>query len=243
MHFDLDHDVRYGLAYSGGVDSCYLLAEMLREGYDVKAYTILDDLQITRDTDDSVTVAGMLGAEQEIISINLWDGHDELRANPWNRCYYCKSMVFSTILEHMRADGRTVLLDGTNASDREDRRPGFRAIRELGVRSPLRETGLTKDRVRELSAELGLPTANKPSYACYGAYFGKDEAITPETLAATVDKFMAEHPDAADRVRTDGNIEPSAAEAAALARENAAAGAAREAEAEAKVAREAEGEQ
>ena len=134
MQFDLDKDVRYGLAYSGGVDSCYLLAELLREGYDVKAYTILDDLQITRDTDDSVTIAKMLGAEQEIIPINIWDGHEDLRANPWDRCYHCKSMVFGTILEHMRADGRTVLLDGTNASDREDRRPGFRAIHELGVR-------------------------------------------------------------------------------------------------------------
>ena len=81
---------------------------------------------------------------------------------------------------------------------------------------------MTKDMVREESAKLGLPTANKPSYACYGAYFGKNEAITPESLAATVNKFMAEHPDAADRVRTDGNIEPSPAEAAALERENAA---------------------
>ena len=115
----------------------------------------------------------------------------------------------------------TVLLDGTNASDREDRRPGFRAIHELGVRSPLREAGLTKDQVRENSAKLGLPTANKPSYACYGAYFDRDEAITPESLKKTVDKFMASHPDAADRVRTDGNIEPSPAEAAALAREKA----------------------
>lgn len=231
MQFDLDKSVRYGLAYSGGVDSCYLLAELLRQGYDVKAYTILDDLQITRDTDDSVTIAKMLGAEQEIIPINIWDGHDDLRANPWDRCYHCKSMVFGTILEHMRADGRTVLLDGTNASDREDRRPGFRAIHELGVVSPLRAAGMTKDMVREESAKLGLPTANKPSYACYGAYFGKNEAITPESLAATVDRFMASHPDAADRVRTDGNIEPSAAEAAALARENAAAKAAREREA------------
>ena len=173
----------------------------------------------------------MLGAEQEIIPINIWDGHENLRANPWDRCYHCKSMVFGTILERMRADGRTVLLDGTNASDREDRRPGFRAIHELGVASPLRAAGMTKDMVREESAKLGLPTANKPSYACYGAYFGKNEAITPESLAATVDRFMASHPDAADRVRTDGNIEPSAAEAAALARENAAAKAAREREA------------
>ena len=219
VDFGLDKDVRYGLAYSGGVDSCYLLAELLRQGYDVKAYTILDDLQITRDTDDSVSVAGLLGAEQEIIPINIWEGHDELRANPWDRCYHCKSMVFGTILERMRADGRTVLLDGTNASDREDRRPGFRAIHELGVVSPLRAAGLTKDMIRERSAALGLPTANKPSYACYGAFFDRGEAITPESLRKTVDRFMAAHPDAADRVRTDGNIEPSPAEAEALRRE------------------------
>ena len=86
----------------------------------------------------------MLGAEQEIIPINIWNGHEALRANPWDRCYHCKSMVFGTILEHMRADGRTVLLDGTNASDREDRRPGFRAIHELGIVSPLRAAGLTR---------------------------------------------------------------------------------------------------
>ena len=171
MQFDLDKSVRYGLAYSGGVDSCYLLAELLREGYDVKAYTIL---------------------------------------------------------EHMRADGRTVLLDGTNASDREDRRPGFRAIHELGIVSPLRAAGLTKDMVRKESAKLGLPTANKPSYACYGAYFEQGEAITPESLRKTVDKFMSSHPDAADRVRTDGNIEPSPAEAKALRLENERARAARE---------------
>lgn len=231
MHFDLDKSVKYGIAYSGGVDSCYLLAEMLREGYDVKAYTILDDLQITRDTDDSVTVAKMLGAEQEIIPISIWDGHEDLRANPWNRCYFCKTMVFTTILEHMKKDGRTVLCDGTNASDREDRRPGFKAIHELGIISPLRMAGMTKDMVRAESAKLGLPTANKPSYACYGAYFGKDEAITVETLRKTVDKFMAEHPDAADRVRTDGNIDPSPAEAEALRLENERAAAARAAEA------------
>ena len=221
MQFDLDKDIRYGLAYSGGVDSCYLLAELLREGYDVKAYTILDDLQITRDTDDSVAIAKMLGAEQEIIPINIWDGHEDLRANPWDGGYHCNSLVFGTSLGLRRAEGRTVLRDGTNASDREDRRPGFRAIHELGVRSPLREAGLTKDQVRENSAKLGLPTAIKPSYACYGAYFDRDEAITPESLKKTVDKFMASHPDAADRVRTDGNIDPSPAEAAALAREKA----------------------
>ena len=85
--------------------------------------------------------------------------------------------------------------------------------------------------VRENSAKLGLPTANKPSYACYGAYFEKNEHITPESLRKTVAKFMESHPDAAERVRTDGNIEPRPAEAAALAREKAAAERARAEEA------------
>lgn len=219
MHFDLDTSVRYGLAYSGGVDSCYLLAELLREGYDVKAYTILNDLQIERDTDDSIAVARMLGAEQEIIRIDLWNGNENIRANGPDRCYHCKTMVFKTILEHMHTDGRTVLLDGTNASDREDRRPGFRAKRELGVVSPLRQAGLTKDRVRELSAELGLPTAHKPSYSCYAVHMSAGEEITPEALQQTIKAFALEHPDAADRVRMSGSIEPTAAEAAALARE------------------------
>lgn len=193
MTFDLDKSVRYGLAYSGGVDSCYLLAELLREGFDVKAYTILDALQIERDTDDAVKVAKLLGAEHEVIPVDIWEGHEDLRANPWNRCYFCKTMVFSTILEHMRADGRTVLLDGTNASDREDRRPGFRAIHELGIVSPLRDAGLTKDQVRENSRRLGLPTADKKSFACYGAYFNPGEAITPRSLEETRARFMAAH--------------------------------------------------
>ena len=185
MQFDLDKSVRYGLAYSGGVDSCYLLAELLRQGYDVKAYTILDDLQITRDTDDSVTIAKMLGAEQEIIPINIWDGHDDLRANPWDRCYHCKSMVFGTILEHMRADGRTVLLDGTNASDDAGDRPGMRALRELAVRSPLRECGLTKRDVRMLSRDAGLFTWDKPAYACLATRIPTGQPITARDLAVT----------------------------------------------------------
>lgn len=100
-------------------------------------------------------------------------------------------MVFGTILEHMERDGRTVLLDGTNASDREDRRPGFRAIREKGVVSPLRAGGLTKEMVREQSEKLGLPTAHKPSYACYAVHVGEGRAITPESLAAAAETFGA----------------------------------------------------
>ena len=208
------------IGFSGGVDSSYLAYCAKKYAQNILAIYYKSEFQPEFEFEDAKRLCREIGAELTVLELDALSD-PAVAANPADRCYHCKSMVFGTILEHMRADGRTVLLDGTNASDREDRRPGFRAIHELGVRSPLREAGLTKDRVRENSAKLGLPTANKPSYACYGAYFDRDEAITPESLKKTVDKFMASHPDAADRVRTDGNIDPSPAEAAALAREKA----------------------
>ena len=193
MQFNLDKNVRYGLAFSGGVDSCYLLTELVRQGYDVKAYTLRGAFQLGRDMRDADRVAEACGAEREVIEVDIWHGHDDILANPENRCYLCKRTVFGTVLEHMRADGRTVLLDGTNASDRPERRPGMRACAELGVVSPLRDAGLTKDMVREQSRKLGLPTADKPSYACYAVYHPAGERITPETLEHTAQAFWAEH--------------------------------------------------
>lgn len=170
MRFALDRGARYGLAYSGGVDSCCLLAELLHEGYDVKAYTVVSDFQLERDAADARRVAMRLGAQHEVIPLDVWHGHDDVLENGPDRCYRCKLAVFGAVLEHMRADGRTVLLDGTNASDRPERRPGFRAMRELGVVSPLREAGLSKDDVRALSRKLGLPTAGKPSFPCHAVH-------------------------------------------------------------------------
>lgn len=193
MELNLSKGVRYGLAFSGGVDSCYLLTELVRQGYDVKAYTLRGPFQLGRDMADAERVAAACGAEREVIDVDIWHGHDDILANPDNRCYLCKRTVFGTVLEHMRADGRTVLLDGTNASDRPERRPGMRALVELGVRSPLREAGLTKDDVRARSRKLGLPTADKPSYACYAVYHPAGQHITPESLEAAAQAFWAEH--------------------------------------------------
>ena len=194
MHFDLDKDARYGLAFSGGVDSSYLLAALLSDGYDVKAYTISTAFQLPRDTSDALRLARELGADHELIEVDIFS-RDEVCANPADRCYRCKHVVFGTILEHMAADGRTVLLDATNASDDPARRPGFRAMRELGVVSPLRAAGMTKDDVRVASRELGLFTADKPSFACFAVRVPTGERITPQTLATARRSFATAHPE------------------------------------------------
>ena len=192
MELELRRDLRYGLAFSGGVDSCCLLALLVREGYDVKAYTVRGAFQLERDMADADALVGRLGAQREVIPVDVWHGHEDILANPQNRCYLCKRMVFETILSHMAEEGRQVLLDGTNASDNPARRPGMRALVELGVRSPLREAGLTKDDVRALSRELGLPTADKPSYACYAVYHPAGQRITPESLQTAAEDFWRE---------------------------------------------------
>ena len=108
-----------------------------------------------------------------------------MAANPADRCYYCKRNIFSRILEAAGEDGYSLILDGTNASDRADDRPGMRALKEMEVRSPLRECGLTKAMIRELSREAGLFTWNKPAYACLATRIPEGTEITEELLTMT----------------------------------------------------------
>ncbi|MEG0323035.1 MAG: ExsB family transcriptional regulator, partial [Raoultibacter sp.] len=106
----------------------------------------------------------------------------EVCANPWDRCYLCKRFIFGTVLDYMKADGRSVLVDGTNASDDPARRPGFRALEELGVVSLLRDAGLTKDDVRTRSREIGLSTADKPNFSCFATKVPTGTPITQDAL-------------------------------------------------------------
>ena len=110
---------------------------------------------------------------------------ETVTANPANRCYYCKKVVFSSIAQAALADGYTVLLDGTNASDDAGDRPGMRALQELQVLSPLRLCGLTKPEIRRLSKEARLFTWDKPAYACLATRIPTGEKITAEKLSAT----------------------------------------------------------
>lgn len=177
----LDSHLRYGLAFSGGCDSSFLLAALIRAGMDVKAYMVMSAFQAPFELDDARRVVEETGAEFEVIRANILS-HDEVCANPPDRCYWCKRFIFRTILEAMERDGRKVLLDGTNASDDPARRPGFRALSELGVVSPLRDAGFSKDCVRAASKLMGLSTADKPNFSCFATKVPAGSPIDQEAL-------------------------------------------------------------
>ena len=172
------------IAFSGGVDSAYLLYTARKYAKRVKAYYVKTAFQPQFELDDAKRLAVELGAEMQVLEADIL--HDPaIVSNPVDRCYHCKKKLFSYILKAAREDGVSVLLDGTNASDDASDRPGMRAIAELSVRSPLRECGLTKDTIRQLSREAGLFTHNKPAYACLATRIPVGEMITAGKLQRT----------------------------------------------------------
>ena len=175
---------RTALAFSGGVDSAYLLYSAVQAGAKVKAYYVKSDFQPEFELQDALRLARELGAEMEVLPVDVLC-EDAITANPKDRCYYCKQKIFGTILKAAAADGYTVVMDGTNASDDSGDRPGMRALREMEVLSPLRLCGLTKAVIREKSRKAGLFTWDKPAYACLATRIPSGEPITAEKLAKT----------------------------------------------------------
>ncbi|MBP1554666.1 MAG: ATP-dependent sacrificial sulfur transferase LarE [Oscillospiraceae bacterium] len=174
------------VAFSGGVDSSYLLYAGISAGADVTGYYVKSAFQPMFEYNDAMRLAEQIGARVKVIEVDVL-ADEKVRQNPSDRCYYCKQGIFGTILRTAAEDGYTLILDGTNASDDEGDRPGMKALRELQVRSPLRECGLTKDMIRQLSREAGLFTWDKPSYACLATRIRTGEEITAEKLSATED--------------------------------------------------------
>lgn len=172
------------LAFSGGVDSAYLLYEAVRFSKRVCAYYVNSAFQPRFELEDAKRLAKELGAELKILDVDVFTCPDVI-SNPARRCYYCKKAVFHSILSAAAADGFSILMDGTNASDSADDRPGMAALRELSVRSPLRECGLSKAEIRQRSRDAGLFTWDKPAYACLATRIPTGEPITPEKLHAT----------------------------------------------------------
>lgn len=199
---------KVAVAFSGGVDSSYLLYAAVKAGAQVTAYYVNAAFQPQFELDDAIRLAAEVGAEMKVLEADVLSCEDVVK-NPSNRCYYCKQQVFGNIWEAARADGYSVLLDGTNASDDVADRPGMKALKELTVKSPLRECGLTKAMVRELSKEAGLFTWDKPSYACLATRIPAGTMITRETLEITekAEGFMAAkgYSDFRIRMTTDGS--------------------------------------
>lgn len=170
------------VAFSGGVDSTFLLRVSREElGENVLAVIASSETYPEREVKAARRLAGRLGAEALVIKTKEIDNPDFAK-NPPQRCYHCKQELFSRLRDIAAERSIPHILDGSNIEDRADFRPGARAGKELGIRSPLQEARLTKTEIRLLSREFGLPTWDKPSLACLASRFPYDTPIKRKTL-------------------------------------------------------------
>lgn len=172
------------VAFSGGADSAFLLYAAVTYGTETKAYFVKSAFQPRFELEDAKRMAACLRADLAVLEADLLC-EPEITDNSAKRCYYCKKAIVTRILTAAAEDGFPVVLDGTNASDQADDRPGMQALIECSIRSPLRECGLTKADIRQLSKEAGLFTWNKPAYACLATRIPAGSAITAEKLERT----------------------------------------------------------
>ena len=196
------------VAFSSGVDSTFLLKVSHEElGERVIAVTARSHSFPKREQDEAAAFCAREGIRQVVVD------SEELAIpgfcqNPTNRCYLCKKELFTKILEIARSEGLSAVAEGSNMDDLGDYRPGLQAIRELGIMSPLREAELTKAEIRELSLRMGLPTWNKPSFACLASRFPYGEEITVERLARVeqAEQYLLDLGFEQVRVRSHGDL-------------------------------------
>jgi len=170
------------IGFSGGVDSTLLFAVAVGAlGDRTLAVTATSQTYPERELNEARELAGQIGGRHLVIVSEELD-IPEFRDNPRDRCYYCKKELFGKLREIADREGLGYVLDGTNVDDAGDHRPGRAAAAELGVRSPLEEAGFTKQDIRDLSRTLGLPTWDKPAFACLSSRFPYGTAITPERV-------------------------------------------------------------
>ena len=195
------------VAFSGGVDSTFLLKVAHQTlGDKTIAITAVSQLYPTRETDEARKFAADNNIRLIEYSINEL-AVEGFAQNPVNRCYLCKKNLFSGFKNISAVQGLP-LIEGSNMDDAGDYRPGMQATKELGVLSPLREAGLTKSEIRELSREMGLSTHDKPSFACLASRFPYGETITAEKLKAieTAEQLLLDLGFKQARVRHHGNL-------------------------------------
>ena len=170
------------VAYSGGVDSVFL-ARVAHDVLAEKSLAVIADSPSLprRELQEALEIGQRFGFPVKVIQTQEFQNADYL-SNPVNRCYFCKHELFEELYPLAAKAGFAVIAYGENASDIGDFRPGAQAAKEFQVRAPLKEVGLTKAEIRELSAELGLPTADKPQMACLSSRIPYGEAVTQEKL-------------------------------------------------------------
>ena len=170
------------IAYSGGVDSVFL-AKVAWEVLGEKSLAVIADSPSLprRELEEALAIARQFEFPVKVVQTQEFNNPQYL-ANPNNRCYFCKHELFTELEPLARSGGFAVIAYGENASDVGDHRPGAKAATEFQVRAPLKEAGLTKVEIREFSAQLGLPTADKPQMACLSSRIPYGEAVSPEKL-------------------------------------------------------------
>jgi len=170
------------VAYSGGVDSVFL-AWVARDVLGDKSLAVIADSPSLprRELDEALALGEQFHFPVRVVRTSEFD-NPSYTANPSNRCYFCKQELFSELEPLARAEGFAVIAYGENASDVADFRPGAQAAKEFRVCAPLKEAGLTKAEIRELSAQAGLPTADKPQMACLSSRVPHGEVVTPQKL-------------------------------------------------------------
>jgi uncharacterized protein len=196
------------VAYSGGTDSTLLLKVAHDElGEKAVAATAVSASMPGEEAEEAARLARGIGAEHLLLESEELDNPD-FRANPPDRCYYCKYLCFQKLLELARDRGLQYVVDGANLGDLGDHRPGMRASRELGVRSPLMEASLDKADIRELSRRLGLSTWDKPAEACLASRIPYGTPITRDKLQQIEDaeRFLHSLGVSQVRVRVHGGV-------------------------------------
>ena len=195
---------KVAVAFSGGVDSTFLLAVAHEVCAEVVALTATGVFVPRSELDAAKKFCAELGVKQIIFEADVL-AIDGIKDNPANRCYLCKRELFKNFL---RLAGDKILVEGSNMDDVGDYRPGMKALAELDIKSPLREVGLYKSEIRALSKALNLPTADKPSMACLASRIPYGEPLTAERLAQieAAEDFLHSEGFNQLRVRVHGNI-------------------------------------
>lgn len=199
---------KFVIAFSGGVDSTFLLkvaSEIANKN--CLAVTICGPLNPKREIEDAIKTAKEFNVNHKIIKVES-DKFDWFENNPENRCYICKTRVFSIIKEEAEKFGADIVFDGTNLDDLSDYRPGLKALEELKIKSPLKDAELTKQEIRELSKEYGIEEWDKPSFTCLATRFPTGSKISEELLKRVEEseEFLKSEGFKQFRVRCHGEV-------------------------------------